>query len=173
MSKLALPYVIEQLDTARHDRAAFSCGEKSLDNYIKNNARKDVAADVAVCYVLHPREQETAIAGYYTLNACSVKIEDVTAKIAKTARNYGTIPGMLIGRLAVDQRFQGKKIVVILLFDALRRVRLLHQEVGIKLVVVDALHEQAARFYGKYGFEPFVDQPLHLYLPVATIPDDI
>jgi predicted GNAT family N-acyltransferase len=173
MSKMATPYVIEQLDTTRHERAAFSCGEKSLDNYIKNNARKDVAADVAVCYVLHPRDQDTIIAGYYILNACSVGIEDVAAKVAKTARNYGHIPGMLIGRLAVDQRYQGQKIGIVLLFDALHRVRLVHQQVGIKLVVVDAQHERAANFYSKYGFEPLQDQPLRLYLPVATIAEDL
>jgi len=165
------PFLIEQLDPVRHDRAAFSCGEKTLDNYIKNNARKDVNAHVAVCYVLRPREQTSVIAGYYTLNSSSVRVEDLAAKVAKTSRGYSHVPGMLIGRLAIDQRFQGQKLGVLLLFNALHRAWLVHQQVGVKLVVVDALHEQAAHFYMKYGFEPFHDQPLRLYLPVAMIGD--
>jgi hypothetical protein len=36
---------------------------------------------------------------------------------------------------------------------------------------VDAIDEPAKAFYGKYGFVPLQDNPLHLYLPVATIED--
>lgn len=162
---------IELLDPSRHNRAAFSCGEKSLDNYISKNARKDVSADVAVCYVACPRDQDAVIAGYYTLNACSIETSEMSARIVKTSRNYQRIPGMLLGRLAVDQQFQGQKMGAWLLFDALERIWLVHQQVGVKLVVVDALHERAAQFYRKYGFEPFADQSLRLFLPVAVIGD--
>jgi predicted GNAT family N-acyltransferase len=165
------PYRIEMRDPARHNRAAFSCGEKSLDNYISKNARKDVSADVAVCYVACPNDQDSVIAGYYTLNVCSVETADMSARIAKTSRNYQHIPGMLLGRLAVDQRFQGQKVGAWLLFDALEKVWQVHQQVGVKLIIVDALHERAADFYRKYGFEPFADQALHLYLPVAVMDD--
>jgi GNAT superfamily N-acetyltransferase len=167
----AFPYVIEPLDVSRHDRAAFSCGESSLDNYIRSNARKDVQANVAACYIIRPQSEVSVIAGYYTLNACSVPLEGISAKVAKTARNYTVVPGMLIGRLAVDQHFQGQKLGQVLLLDALKNVWLVHYQVGVKLVIVDALHEQAAGFYAKYGFEALQDQPLRLYLPVATIED--
>ena len=165
------PYVIEPLDVSRHDRAAFSCGERSLDNYIQANARKDVQANVAACSIIRPQAEVSVIAGYYTLNACSVALEGISAKVAKTARNYAVIPGMLIGRLAVDQRFQGQKLGRVLLLDALKKVWSVHYQVGVKLAIVDALHEQAAQFYAKYGFEALHDQPLRLYLPVATIGD--
>jgi GNAT superfamily N-acetyltransferase len=165
------PFRIELLDPARHICSAFSCGEKSLDNYISKNARKDVSADVVVCYVACSRDQDSVIAGYYTLNACSIETADMSARIAKTSRNYQRIPGMLLGCLAVDQRFQGQSVGAWLLFDALEKVWLIHQQVGVNLIIVDALHERAAQFYQKYGFEPFADQPLRLFLPVATIGD--
>ncbi|MBA3826011.1 MAG: GNAT family N-acetyltransferase [Ktedonobacterales bacterium] len=163
------PYLIEPLDKTRHNRAAFACGERSLDNYLHANARKDVQAKVAVCYVARPIAEASVIAGYYTLTSSAVQMADVAPAIAKSAGSYSVIPSILIGRLAVDAKFQGQSIGRVLLIDALRRVWDVHQQVGVKLVVVDALHEQAARFYLKYGFVAFEDQPLQLYLPVATI----
>jgi len=38
-------------------------------------------------------------------------------------------------------------------------------------VEVDALDDQAAAFYRRYGFAPLLDDPLHLYLPIATVED--
>ena len=36
---------------------------------------------------------------------------------------------------------------------------------------LDSFLEQAQAFYRKYGFVPLQDNPLHLFLPVATIAD--
>jgi len=165
------PYVIEPLDKARHHRAAFSWGEPSLDNYLRTKARKDVQANVAVCYIARPVAAESVIAGYYTLSSSGVQVTEVSPTMAKSMGNYTVIPSVLIGRLAVDTTLQGHYIGQVLLIDALRRVWDVHQQVGVKLVIVDALHEQAAQFYLKYGFVAFQDQPLRLYLPLATIGD--
>jgi hypothetical protein len=43
------------------------------------------------------------------------------------------------------------------------------QRVGLYAVVVDAKHDQAKAFYVKLGFIVCVDNPLCLYLPVATL----
>lgn len=151
-----------------HDRAAFSCGEPSLDAYLKTQASQDVKRDLAACYVLCERGS-SAIIGYYSLSASSVELTDLPADLAKKSGRYRLVPAVLLGRLAVDQRYQGQGMSTLLLMNALRRV--LRTGVGVKLVLVDALHERAAQFYEHAEFHRFADQPLRLYLPLSKVRD--
>lgn len=157
-------YVFEPL-ASDHDRAAFSCGEISLDSYLKTQASQDIKRDLAFCYVL--RKNSSTIIGYYTLSACSVELTDLPHSLAKTSGRYQLVPAVLIGRLAIDQRFQGQGRSSHLLLNALRRV--LRTGIGVKIVIVDALHEDAAHFYEHHEFQRFEHMPLRLYVPVSKI----
>ncbi len=53
-----------------HDRASFSCGESSLDHYIRRRASQDVRRRVARVFVASASPPEQ-IVGYYTLSAVS------------------------------------------------------------------------------------------------------
>jgi GNAT superfamily N-acetyltransferase len=150
--------------TPHHDRAAFSCGEPSLDNYFKTRASQDMKRDLARCYVLS--RDDTVIVGYYTLSAYAVQMVVLPPDVVKTSGRYEVVPAVLIGRLAVDQRFQGRKMGAVLLVDALRRAT--RAEVGIKLIIVDALNEAAARFYKHFGFCCLEDTERRLFLPAST-----
>jgi len=55
--------------------------------------------------------------------------------------------------------------------DALHRALKVSEQIGCYAVLVRALHTKAAEFYAKFGFVPFVSDPLQLYLPIATIRD--
>ena len=74
-----------------------------------------------------------------------------------------------MGRLAVDQHFKGKGLGAALLADALRRA--VTAEIAAYAFVVDAKGESAAEFYAHHGFRATADNPLFLYLPLATIKD--
>jgi GNAT superfamily N-acetyltransferase len=159
------PYVIAPLGL-RHDRAAFTCGEPSLDAYLQRQASQDVKRHLAACYVLTQR-YSAEIIGYYTLSASSIELANVPAELAKKAGRYPLIPTVLLGRLAVAQRFQRRGMSELLVMDALRRT--LRTGVGVKLVIVDALNDSTAHFYEHYDFRRFADRPLRLYLPVNAI----
>lgn len=160
-------YTVEPL-APHHERTAFSCGEASLDGYLQRQASQDVKRDLAACYMLTARDNPSII-GYYTLSATSVELTDLPPDVAKKSGRYSLVPAVLLGRLAVDQRHQGSGMSTLLLLNALRRV--LRTGIGIRLVIVDALHEQAAHFYEHYEFRRFADHPLRLFLPVSTIRD--
>jgi ribosomal protein S18 acetylase RimI-like enzyme len=78
-------------------------------------------------------------------------------------------PGVRLGRLAVDGRDQRKGLGELLLVDALTRAQRIFQEAGGIGLFVDAIDEQAAAFYRRYGFESAPDQALLLFLPVQVI----
>lgn len=160
-------YLIERL-ASHHDRAAFSCGEPSLDAYIHRQAGQDMKRDLAVCYVLCPHDSSTII-GYYTLSAASVELTSLPPELAKKSGRYHVVPAVLLGRLAVDSRFAGQGMGAILLLHALRRA--LRAGIGVKLVIVDALNQNAANFYEHHGFRRFQDSPQRLYMPLSTVRD--
>ena len=79
------------------------------------------------------------------------------------------IPGVKLGRLAVDKRFQGKGLGELLLVDALTRAQRIYQEAGGIGLFVDAIDAQAATYYQRFGFEVMPDNPLLMFLPAVVL----
>jgi len=69
----------------------------------------------------------------------------------------------LLGRLAVDQNYQGRGYGRFLLADALFRA--VRSEIASFAIIVEA----ARRFYERESFLPFPDQPLKLFRPMTDI----
>jgi len=161
-----IPYRIEPLGE-RHNRDGFSCGVEALDRYLQKQAGQDVAKGVAAAFVITP-DGET-IAGFYTLAAHAVNLTDLPASTAKKLPRYPRVPATLLGRLAVSGQFRGQGVGELLLLDALKRALANTREVASAVVVVDAKHERARKFYLRYDFIPLVSQPNRLFYPVKTI----
>lgn len=166
-------YVVEPL-SKRHNRADFSCGEEELDRYLKQQASQAGRRDVARVFVLCPGADEvcfapTTIVGYYTLSATSIEPTNLPSDLAKRMPRYPTLPAILLGRLAIDRRYQGQGIGSILLTSALQRSLRLSTELGAIAVIVDAKHDRARQFYEHYGFQRFIDHEYRLFLPMKTI----
>ncbi len=106
--------------------------------------------------------------GYYTPAAGAVAFERLPADAARKLPRH-PVPVVLLARLAVDATAQGKRLGEGLLLDALQRSLGLSASLGVHAVEVDALDDAAAVFYRKYGFAPLIDDPLHLFLPLATV----
>ena len=159
------PLTVEPLGP-HHDRASFSCGEPSLDRYIRRQASQDARRRVARVFVA-PGDASGRIAGYYTLSAASFEKDNLPADLARRLPHY-PVPAAVIGRLAVDLRSQGSGLGETLLLDAIHRIVRAGDTIGVYAVVVDALHDRAGAFYERYGFVPFPSRPLRLYLPLRT-----
>ncbi len=76
---------------------------------------------------------------------------------------------MHLGRLAVDEAFQGQRLGKALLADALTRAVQIAGQLGIYAVEVHALTETARDFYLKFGFSELSDERLHLYITLKKI----
>lgn len=91
------------------------------------------------------------MAGYYCLSASSLSIEDAPGRVRRNMPN--PIPVILIGRLAVDRRFEGQGLGRSLLQEAMLKGIEAARLVGARAFVVDALNEDAESFYRRFGFE--------------------
>jgi len=160
-------YLTESL-SSEHNRAEFCCGEPSLDDYLKKYARQDQKRREAAVFVYAVEDQ---IAGYYTLSALQVDTSKFPEPVLKKLRlsSYPKKPATLLGRLAVDQKFQQDGVGKLILVDALKRSYFQSTQIGSVTVAVDALNEQAAAFYQHFGFVRLTTQPNRLILPMKTI----
>ncbi len=154
--------LIEPL-TKHHNRENFDCGEESLNAFLKKFARQNDERGLGKTYII-VEEGTTEILGYYTLSGGSVSSE----KIPENLPRY-PVPVVHLGRLAVDKGAKGQGLGEILLFDALRRILKIADELGIYAVEVFALNERAKKFYLKYGFTSLPNDEFHLYLSVKII----
>lgn len=116
------------------------------------------------CYVA-VEKVSNQVAGYYTLSATGIALSALPSETAKRVPRYPLVPAVLIGRLAVDRRFRGRKLGGVLLFDAIRRT--LRSEIAAFAVVVDAKDDAAVVFYERYGFQRFHDLERKLFLPIS------
>jgi len=160
-------YLIEPLGS-EHNRAAFCCGVEKLDRYLQKQAGQDARNYVAAPYVLFEKTSNTVI-GYYTLSGTSIVAEELPTKIAKKLPRYPSLPATLLGRLAVDKNYRGKRLGEELLMDALYRSLSHANSIASMAVVVDAKDEKARSFYERYEFIQFPDRPNRLFLPMNTI----
>lgn len=150
-----------------HDRSAFTCGKPALDDFIRTRVSQYEKRRLGKTFVA-VSEGEKRVIGYYTLAAGAVAFEHLPTEASRKLPKH-PIPVILLARLAVDQSAQGKRLGEGLLLDALERSRELSDNLGAHAVKVDALDDSAVAFYVKYGFAPLLDNPKHLYLPLATI----
>src|SRR5437868_6787801 len=122
-------YVIEPLDTRKHNRAAFSCGVVPLDTYIKEQASQDRKRNLAVTYVLTELDSNIII-GYYTLSTGSIEPRMLPEDVVKRLPRYDAFPVLRIGRLAIDQRHQGQRLGSYLLLHALEQCHAISRTIG-------------------------------------------
>ena len=96
-----------------------------------------------------------------------MKLAELPAETTRRLPRYPLVPATLLGRLAVDQRFQGRGYGRFLLADAVFRA--VRSEIASFAVIVDAKDDAARRFYERESFLSFPDQPMKLFRPMADI----
>jgi GNAT superfamily N-acetyltransferase len=156
------------LDSKKHIRNTFSCGEESLDNYIKKRASQELKKLVSTTFVLTD-SSDNLVLGYYTISAYSIEAAALDDIFAKSLPRYPLLPATLLGRLAVDKSQKGKGYGVRLLVDVMKTALDTSKRVASTALVVDAIDENAMNFYLKYGFRQFKQEPMKLYYSMADI----
>jgi len=125
-------FSIEALNSA-HNRKGFSSGVEPLDRYFRELVTQDVKRRVSNCFVV--LDGAGAIAGYYTFAAASLPLTELSADEKQRLQRYA-LPPAGIGRLAVDQKYQGQRLGSALIVDAAARAA--RAEPAIFALIVDA-----------------------------------
>jgi GNAT superfamily N-acetyltransferase len=111
---------------------------------------------------------EGAIAGFYSLSAFTLSLDEVPESLAGKLPRYDRIPAALIGRLARDERRRGEGVGELLVADAIQRILSAAEEIAVFAIVVEARGGEAAEFYRSFGFIPFPNDPRRLFMLIST-----
>lgn len=149
---------------ASDDTSGFRSGEASLDAYLSERAIANHVSDVARCYVSVDANDQRVL-GYHTLSAVAVERAGLRGRARRNAPD--PVPAVLLGRLAVDLDAGGSGLGRHLVRDAVISTLAAADRIGARVMLVHALHEEAARFYASLGFSRSPTDALHLYLLLA------
>lgn len=158
-----------QLLGAEHRREGFDCGDTALNDFLLRQAGQQQRRGFGKTY-MSVAEDGVTVTGFVTVSAGQVA---TTALPARLKLPRYPAPMLRIGRLAVDERYQGRGIAQDLLAFVLRLAVGFSRRVGLYAVIVDAKHDKAKAFYVRLGFIACVDNPLCLYLPIATLEQSV
>lgn len=153
-----------QLLTPSHQLDAFSCGEPSLDEWLRRRALANQTTGASRTFVVS--NPAGNVFGYYGLAAGAVSHQEATSKVRRNMPD--PVPVMILARLAVDQRAQGHRLGGALLQDALLRTLTVAEHAGVRALLVHAIDARACRFYQHYGFQQSALNPMTLMLPLGS-----
>ncbi|HEY9057944.1 MAG TPA: GNAT family N-acetyltransferase [Aurantimonas sp.] len=159
-TKLSAPVPL----TADHDVTNFDCGEPALNDWLKSRALKNesrFSRTYVVC-------EGNRVVAYACISAGAVERAASPGKIRRNVPD--AVPVSVIGRLAVSRDHAGRGLGADILADALRRIALASQNIGIGAVLVQAKDENAKRFY--LACAEFIEYPAEsrtLFLPIDTV----
>ena len=153
--------------TGNHEREGFDCGRQELNDWLRQVARQHQDKGLSKTFVATAEEMPDRICGYYALTLAELENRHLPKLWRKKLPRR--IPGVRLGRLAVDRQYQGKGLGKLLLVDALGRARRIYQEAGGIGLFVDAIDEQAAVYYQRFGFAASPDNPLLLFLSAKVV----
>lgn len=149
---------------ADHDLSHFDCGEPALDEWLRHRALKNESR-FSRTYVVCDGNRVVA---YFCIAAGAVERTATPGRVRRNAPD--TIPVSVIGRLAVDRGYAGKGLGADILSDALRRIAVASQSIGIGAVLVHAKDEAAKRFYIRCAeFIEYPEDSRTLFLPIETV----
>jgi GNAT superfamily N-acetyltransferase len=151
-----------------HKRTEFSSGVEPLDRYLREQARQDARNHVTAVHVMQDIE-ESRIAGYFTSSAASIEPIALPTAVARSLPRYPSLPAFLLGRFALDTRYQGQGLGGLLLVHALRLALTVSSQVAAMAVIVDAKDSSGRRFYERFGFESIVGDEYRLFIPMRRI----
>jgi GNAT superfamily N-acetyltransferase len=153
--------------SGRHDRRTFDSGSAQLDAWLRQTAQQHQRRGLSKTFVATSEDAPSRILGFYALTVCEVVADELPEDLAKKLPRR--VPGIRLGRLAIDRVVQGQGLGELLLMDAIARAKLVLEHVGVHALFVDAKDARAAMFYRRYGFRPLPSQPSTLVLVIAGI----
>lgn len=148
-----------------HELLNFNSGNSTLDDWLIKRSLKNQEIGASRTFVVC--ENGAVVIGYYALATGS--IERISANGNFSRGMPDPIPVIILGRLAIDAKYQGNRLGAALLKDAMLRTLSISSNVGVRGLLVHAISEDAKRFYLKYGFHDSPIEPITLLLSIKNI----
>lgn len=152
------------------NRNSFDCGSQELNSFLRTKARQNQSVNFNRTFIAIARgDTNKTILGYYSLSMGDITLTSLPEDLIKKLPKHPA-PVARMGRLAVDNSTKGQGLGKLLLVDAMKRILTASELIGVYALLVDAKNDSAKNFYLKYGFISLIDEPMTLFLPLASFP---
>lgn len=138
-----------------HELAEFHSGVTELDDWLRRRARANQVGGASRTFVVC---EDNRVIAYYALASGAVKQQEAPGRFRRNMPD--PIPVAVLGRLAIDQSYQGRGIGRALVRDAGLRLINAAEILGIRGILVHAISKDARAFYEAVGFLPSPSEPL-------------
>jgi GNAT superfamily N-acetyltransferase len=150
--------------THDHRLSDFDCGDDTLNHWLTTKALRNQAEGGSRTWVVTVDDRVVA---FYASSTAVILRAEATKRAARNQPD--PVPAVLLGRLAVDTKYQGQGLGAALLRHFLVKALEVAQITGVRVLLVHASDEVAASFYARYGFEPSPIDELTMMLLVKDI----
>lgn len=147
------------------DRTRFDCGKPELNEWLATRAGQQERTNNTRTFLAIEGDE---VVGYYATTTYRIELDEAATAFGAGQRRY-PIPAVLLARLPVDRRCQGRGVGARLLVHALTEFARASESVGFEAVVLHAIDAEAVTFYARFGFQQFVDEPLHLFMTTKAL----
>lgn len=148
-----------------HDVTDFDCGIDQLNVWLIRRGLSNQHADASRTFVA--LGDNNRVAGYYCLAASGLAHSVASGSLRRNMPD--PIPVIVLGRLAIDRRFQNLGLGRYLLGHAMLNAYHASRLAAAKVLIVHAINDDAVNFYLRYGFTRVEAEPMTLVLPFASI----
>lgn len=149
---------------ADDDVSRFDCGVERPDRWLVERAKANEGKLASRTYVV---KRDALVVGFYAISTSSIVHAAVGGSVRRNMPD--PIPAVLLGQLAIDRSVQGQRLGVSLLQDALLRILQVSKVIGTRVVIVDAISDEARAFYLRFGFTATRTDPMRLFLDIRAI----
>ncbi|MFC4610586.1 hypothetical protein ACFO9E_22725 [Streptomyces maoxianensis] len=139
-----------QLLNDHHRLDAFDCGKAELNTWLSSSAQHCNRNNTARTFVWTEPDDLNVLA-YYSLAGHIIEKGALPPKLGRGSP--GQSPAVLLARLALDKTLHGQRLGGVLLADSMGQIAQAVQHVAARFLLVDAIDEEAATFYERYGFK--------------------
>jgi GNAT superfamily N-acetyltransferase len=147
-----------------HELTDFSSGVPSLNDWLKRRARSNQVSGATRTYVV---AEDRRVVAYYAIASGGIMASSTVGRFRRNMPD--PIPVAVLGRLAIDQAWQGRGLGRALFRECAHRVLQAADVLGIRGIVVHALSEQAKAFYLALGFVPSPLDPMTLMVTLDDV----
>ncbi len=151
-----------------HERHDFCCQDRAIQNFCRQGIDRQNRQDIIRAFVARI-EPEPAVVGFYYLTTTSWEHEDVGRSVGDRFLMLDKIPAVYLGMLGVHSSADRQGIGTVLMLDAFRRVLAIAENAGVWALTLDAVDEDAARYYERFDFERITPGGLEMFLALGTI----
>lgn len=143
----------------------FDCGNDDLTDWLVQHSGHATRQGTRTYVLIREGTQEAL--GYVAIAPHLLEREELPTRVGRGAPRQ--VPAILLAKLALDVRLHGQGLGSELLVRTLHLIAEAARVAGGKLVVVDAIDDDAAAFYGRHDFVPVPGNPHRLIHKLSTV----